>query len=69
MHKHTKLNHQTFFKKKSWRIQILSSSAAVPAVRIVKEKSGLRKAAVTSCRSPLRVLIMFKSERSDVSTQ
>lgn len=68
MHKHTKLNHQTFFFK-SWRIQILSSSAAVPAVQIVKEKSGLRKAAVTSCRSPLRLLIMFKSERSDVSTQ
>lgn len=41
----------------------------VPAVGIVKERSGLRRAPVTSCRSPLGVLITLKSERSNVSTQ
>lgn len=43
-------------------------SVVVPAVRIVKEKLGLCKAAVASCRS-LRMLVTFKSERSNVSTQ
>lgn len=44
-------------------------SVVVPAVRIVKEKLGLCKTAVTSCRSLLRVLTTFQSERSNVSTQ